>query len=146
MQIFIKLVSAYHFEFLSFRIMKEPPKKKNQSSPSSSNALFGFSVIIVAVACCTYFYLNSGDKSEDSEPIDSRESQDDQGLPLFSAKELEKFDGTSKSTKAESLNHFQAKYFFIEDSRLYLAILGLVFDVTRGAKVLSSEQKVKQKL
>lgn len=95
--------------------MKEQSaEKKKPPSSSSFNALFGFSVIIVAVACCTYIYLNPSNKVEDSQPNDGQESEDDQGLPLFSAKELEKFDGTSKSSKTESLNHVYNKNIFFQ--------------------------------
>lgn len=80
--------------------MKEPPAaKKKQSSLSSFNALFGFSVIIAAVACFAYFYLQPSDKVEESQPADGQESQDEQGLPLFSAKELGQYDGISESKK-----------------------------------------------
>lgn len=74
--------------------MKEQPAiKKKNTSLSSFNALFGFSVIVVAVA---YFYLHPSDKVEESKSADGQESEDDQGLPLFSAQELGKYDGISK--------------------------------------------------
>lgn len=43
-------------------------------------------------------------------------------------------ESVSEKNTVEPL--FTFNLLFVEDSRLYLAILGLVFDVTRGAKVL----------
>lgn len=79
--------------------MKEPPaQKKKQYSPRSCNALFGFSVIIVGVACFVYFYLPKDKVDDYTSTDDSQENEDGQGLPLFSAKELSKFDGIRKSS------------------------------------------------
>lgn len=77
--------------------MKQHSTKKEHPSQGLLNAVFIFSVIIAALACCIYFYLHWSKETEALESIEVQENGGDEAvLKLFSAEEMARFDGISE--------------------------------------------------
>ncbi|CAG9803024.1 unnamed protein product [Chironomus riparius] len=87
------------------------PKRSNRSPPY---ALFNLVVILVAIGYAIYvkFYNNGTEINKTVESVDQTEYK----IPMFTAEELKQFNGEG------------------DNKKLYLAIMGEIFDVTRGEK------------
>ncbi|XP_070491849.1 neuferricin [Chironomus tepperi] len=86
-------------------------KKSNRSPPY---ALFNLVVILVAIGYAVYvkFYINDAETDQAVKSVDQGEYK----IPMFTAEELKQYNGEG------------------DNKILYLAIMGEIFDVTRGEK------------